>query len=660
MRNCDSARFLYWRGVRLTVFAIAGLTALTLSGAAGYAEQAENSSLPVVPAPVLGTYPDPGNDLTDPGIPGNPPPPAPGVDAPEPGSPDGGVSLQPAGPGFVECVLRPNEDVRECFRPTVGERYSIGAAGSNPYAFKVVESAASDGTVLRTTAFGGSETHVVSFPANTIVTIANNSPYPRNQDLKVDFTLLGTSDDFLCNVPIHNPYFPDDWRNHTQCTWTGLNSWLALFTNYGDRPVDVNEWYGNARHGRTELLPGKPTVIPLHSRGAFYVGVGGPPGPAIKVSVTDYQIANEFKEMWVRDRAQIQPGDNTIAVNLSPYPIRLSWSLDGVRGERTLLPNERVETPFALGLVITGEKNYGNGEVARVLFLEPGGGGIDAEYHIKVPPGSNALFPLDIVDLLANKYRSVKIYNRGPNPVGLTAWFIPFFVPVGFVQVPVGETRILPLFDIGNRLETTMITGLVSPPTPGVGTTVQATEWVPCGFNNCNTPFAPALNALTGSATGLDAGQVHLRLQGRLTLARSAGNPNLGRASVDLIDLLDEAGAAGELVAAAEPYGVHLVPSGSRGATTVFSEQPPPGARPVFRLEVTPRAGRDLDFTLNVARSILSGEPQSCSPGQPSVTSLVTRFFIYDKRGRPLNVATTKPWECVGYEPQEPNALLLQ
>jgi hypothetical protein len=105
-------------------------------------------------------------------------------------------------------VLRPNEDVRECFRPTVGERYSIGAAGSNPYAFKVVESAAADGMMLRTTAFGPSETHVVSFPANTIVTIANNSPYPRNQNLKVDFTLIRHLGRLFMQCPDPQPVFP--------------------------------------------------------------------------------------------------------------------------------------------------------------------------------------------------------------------------------------------------------------------------------------------------------------------------------------------------------------------------------------------------------------------------------------------------------------------
>lgn len=169
----------------------------------------------------------------------------------------------------------------------------------------------------------------------------------------------------------------------------------------------------------------------------------------------------------------------------------------------------------------------------------------------------------------------------------------------------------------------------------------------------------PTLNVLAGNATGLDAGKVRLHLQGRFTLARSQGALDLGHARVNLWRLLDEGTPAGELVEAVGPYGTRLVPRGSRGSTTVFSEQPPPGASPIFRLEVTRRSGRVLDFNLNVARSDLSGEPERCSATHPAVTDLATRFFIYDKQGRPVDVATTEPRECIG-APQDPSALLLQ
>lgn len=121
-----------------------------------------------------------------------------------------------------------------------------------------------------------------------------------------------------------------------------------------------------------------------------------------------------------------------------------------------------------------------------------------------------------------------------------------------------------------------------------------------------------------------------------------------------------QAGAAGELVEALGPYGTQLERVGRSGAATVFSEKPPPGASPIFRLQVTPRGNRVFDFTLNVANSALSGEPQLCSHGKPSLTDLSTQLFIYDNRGRPVDVATTKPWECVGTKPQTPSALLLQ
>ncbi len=660
MRDHDAAPFWVWPGARLAFFAIAGLTALALSGAPGYGDAGGQLSKTAA-ATASGPYPDPGNDLTDPGIPGNPPPPAGGIDAPGPGSPDSGVTVSPAGPANFLCVLPPGEQETVCLRPQSGERYTVCPDDPKIYSFEIVESAASDGTVLRKTRFAPDGCQVVSFPPNTIVKMVNDSPYQREYFTRSEFASLGQSDDFLCEVRIHDPYEPRGWQNQTKCTWTGGNSWLALFTNYGDRPVDVAEWYGASYHGRTEVRPGQPIVIPLHSRGDFYVGVGGTAGPPIKLTVTDYEIANQLKEMWVRDTAKIQPDDFTIAMNLSPYPVRLSWFLNDRWHEATLSPNGgRFETPYALGQIIHGEKNYGNGEVARVLFLEPGGGGTDEDYHIKVPLGHDALFPLAIVEVLGNHFRSVKIFNRGPHPVGLTAWFVPFFVPVGFVQVPVGETRILPLYDIGSRLPTTLITALVSPPTPSVITTVRASEWVPCGFTNCSDPSAPAVNSLTGSATGLATGNFRLQMRGRLRLTGSTDGIDLARANIDLLNLLDEGAGAGELAEFALPDGVHLVPRQSRGSTTLFSEAPPPGTQPILRLEVTRRPNSGLDFSLNLAASVLAEKPELCSPTSPPVTNLATRFVIYNKKGRPVDVATTEPWECVGSEPQEPSALLLQ
>ena len=74
---------------------IAGLTALALSTVPGHGESDGHGE--IAAAPVLGPFPDPGDGLTDPGTPGNPPPPAPGVSAPGPGSPDTGA-LSPAAP----------------------------------------------------------------------------------------------------------------------------------------------------------------------------------------------------------------------------------------------------------------------------------------------------------------------------------------------------------------------------------------------------------------------------------------------------------------------------------------------------------------------------------------------------------------------------------
>ena len=519
MPDLCAAPLLYrWVAWRYAIFAIAALTALALSGAPGHSEAAGQ---PPNRAAAIGSgpYPDPGNDLTDPGIPGNPPPPPGGVDAPGPGSPDSGVALAPAGPARVECALPVGVQQQVCFKPDAAAKYNVSAVSANNYAFKIIDTATADGTLLRTTPFAANGFGVLPLLANTTVSIADNSPYPRTTSIKVVFTLLDRTEDFLCEVGIHNPYFPDDWRNQTKCTWTGLNSWLAKFTNYGDRPVDVNEWYRGARHGRTEVPQGESIVMPLHAQGEYYVGAGGPPGPPIKLTVTDYQIANHLKELWVRDHAKIQPDTNTLAVNLSPYPVRLSWQEDD-RVEVPLPSYGRVETPYALGRVITGEKNYGNGEVARVVFLDPTGI-VGETYFIRTPAGTDLLHPIAIVQVLAQQYRSVKLFNRGPYPVRLTAWFIPLFSSVGSVRLGVGETGILPLYDIGARRAAMMITALISPPAPDLITRVEATDWEICRPNNCYSSFAGTVNSLTGNATGLTTGELRLQMRGRLPLTRS-------------------------------------------------------------------------------------------------------------------------------------------
>ena len=387
------------------------------------------------------------------------------------------------------------------------------------------------------------------------------------------------------------------------------------------------------------------------------IGAGGPPGPPIKLTVTDYQIANHLKELWVRDHAKIQPDTNTLAVNLSPYPVRLSWQEDD-RVEVPLPSYGRVETPYALGRVITGEKNYGNGEVARVVFLDPTGI-VGETYFIRTPAGTDLLHPIAIVQVLAQQYRSVKLFNRGPYPVRLTAWFIPLFSSVGSVRLGVGETGILPLYDIGARRAAMMITALISPPAPDLITRVEATDWEICRPNNCYSSFAGTVNSLTGNATGLTTGELRLQMRGRLPLTRSTRGIDLGRANIDLLDLLDEGAGAGELAELALPGGVRLVPLWSRGPTTQFSEVPPPGAQPILRLQVTRRPDSTLDFTLNLAASGLAETPESCAPTNLSVTNLASRLVIYDSRGRLLDAGTTEPWQCIG-EPQEPSALVLQ
>ncbi|HUC08898.1 MAG TPA: hypothetical protein VL985_00585 [Stellaceae bacterium] len=668
----SAAPLSHRRGTRLAIFLAAGLVAHVLSVAAGHSEAAGLPSNTVAIAS-SGPYPDPGNDLTDPGIPGNPPPPVGGIEAPGPGSPDSGLTLPSAGPPQFYCQLTRNQDQQECFRPTEPEQYTVCAFPPYTYAFKLVETAVSDGTLLRTWRFAPKGCQRLSFLRDTLVTMVNDSPYPRYNDTNLIGSDPSATDDFLCQVPIHNPYEPRGWQNQAKCTWTGGNSWLAKFTNFGDRPVDMAEWYRGSYHGRTELRPGEAKVLPLHSYGEFYVGAGGPAGRPIKIAITDYHIANELKEMWVRDKSQSPIGSaGNVAVNLSPYTVHLRWT-EPPPGSLDLAPFGRVQLPGVH--LFYGEKSYGNGEVARVLFIKPESGGGDY-YSFATPPPNDEDYPYALVTWLFNTYSSVKIENVGPWPVGLISWFIPHLIPIGEVDLERGQSAILPLVDRRSGIAATEISGIVFPPHPGRTGRVKATEWAACLDESCGTRFDPTLNMLSGAATGLAEGQVQLRLQGRITLAPSAGALSLGRASVDLTSLLNEGlpagqlavgatgeselGAAGELVEVLGPYGTQLTGVGRSGPTTLFTEKPPLGAPPVFRMQVTPRGSRVFDFTLSVAKSALSGEPQLCSAGQPSVTGLATRFFIYNNQGRPVDVATTQPWQCVGSNPQDPSALLLQ
>lgn len=212
-----TTRFWHRRGVHIAAVILAASTALVLPPAPGRGQTnaptigAGTPPLSVAPPPILGPFPDPGNDLTDPGIPGNPPPPAGGIDASGPGSPNSGVTVSPAGPASFLCVLPPGEQETVCLRPQSGERYTVCPADPKIYSFEIVESAASDGTVLRKTQFAPDGCQVVSFPPNTIVKMVNDSPYQREYFTRSTFASLGQSDDFLCEVRIHDPYEPRGW-----------------------------------------------------------------------------------------------------------------------------------------------------------------------------------------------------------------------------------------------------------------------------------------------------------------------------------------------------------------------------------------------------------------------------------------------------------------
>jgi hypothetical protein len=59
-----------------------------------------------------------------------------------------------------------------------------------------------------------------------------------------------------------------------------------------------------------------------------------------------------------------------------------------------------------------------------------------------------------------------------------------------------------------------------------------------------------------------------------------------------------------------------------------------------------------VEFSLRIARPVLSHSPVLCSANQPSTTPLTTRFALDDGRNPPVEVATVRAWECAGRAPQ--------
>jgi hypothetical protein len=185
---------------------------------------------------------------------------------------------------------------------------------------------------------------------------------------------------------------------------------------------------------------------------------------------------------------------------------------------------------------------------------------------------------------------------------------------------------------------------------PGSGPSVSSSA--PLQVGGC------AVSTLSGSATrvgdGSDGGQV--KVTGRLALS-TASSLNLGAAQVTLQSLLAEAHGAGELVDRVAAGGVRLTAHPGGKPTSAIFESQPSSARPSFRMEIKQSAPQLLDFTLQVSRAVLSRDPELCSPGKTSSTTLTTSFVIDDGQGKPVTAATAVPWECLGKVPQSPSEL---
>jgi hypothetical protein len=190
-----------------------------------------------------------------------------------------------------------------------------------------------------------------------------------------------------CRVPIRNAYNRYDWRAQAKCTLGGdLHSWLVTIDNPSAVPVFVNEWYGLTWHGETPILAGQAKTIPVWGRpgpqlwvGACWQGPGGPgtcqngvPDQFASVVFEHWEQADNVSELWIRqqnDRLLPLDGKELNAQNRSQFPVQLRVELQvsGVGDWVTVPPAGVITIPAHRWRLLHGRKEFGTGEVARVL-----------------------------------------------------------------------------------------------------------------------------------------------------------------------------------------------------------------------------------------------------------------------------------------------------
>ena len=126
---------------------------------------------------------------------------------------------------------------------------------------------------------------------------------------------------------------------------------------------------------------------------------------------------------------------------------------------------------------------------------------------------------------------------------------------------------------------------------------------------------------------------------------------SLDRATLRLVNVLDESGGAGELVrgpggSASLPLVLHPLP-GATANGAIY--QSPRGARPFARVQlVSEGVGSDratVRVSIDVTSTVL-GRPSRCSPRRKGGTTLETSFAVEVDSARSIFVGANLPWQC--------------
>jgi hypothetical protein len=295
------------------------------------------------------------------------------------------------------------------------------------------------------------------------------------------------------------------------------------------------------------------------------------------------------------------------------------------------------------------------GYYRQVLYVAAGGSPSSPAAAARIAVQAVSVVPAQVDPLGKVKVRA-SILASGGTADGVTVFF--------YDGLPGAGGR---LFDVEtvphirqNAAYATQV--LFRPPTCGTHTIVvvaRGASGPPASGSATIAAGHCAVSALTGSATrvGDATDNAQVKISGRIALAPPAGRPNLAQSRVTIQSLLAEKDGAGELVDRVAAGVVPLVARAGGKPTSAIFESRPGSARPSFRMEIKQPSPGVLDFTLQVDRAVLSHDPQLCSDGKTSTTTLATSFLIDGGPPAPVMAAISVPWQCVGKNPRAPTEL---